>query len=229
LQSAYDSDIDFENISLDEDLSQSVVITIIQDQRGFLWFGTQDGLNRYDGNKFKVYKHDRDDPASLSDSFVMVLHEDQTGTIWIGTNNGGLNSFDPRTERFTRYQSDPDEAGSLSGETVASIYEDRDGVIWVGTDAGLNRFDRTTDQFTHYSNDPQQQDSLVVCTDGITEAQNPGQDFFGEERLFHALQASGGAAAEDILKNVLTTVENFTQLAHQYDDIAVVVLQRDGC
>ncbi len=71
-------------------------------------------------------------------------------------------------------------------------------------------------------------DSLVVCTDGITEAQNPGQDFFGEERLFTALQASGGAAAEDILKNVLTNVENFTQLAHQYDDIAAVVLQRDG-
>jgi len=71
-------------------------------------------------------------------------------------------------------------------------------------------------------------DSLVVCTDGITEAQNPGGDFFGEERLFHALQASGGAAAEKTLKNILTSVENFTQLAHQYDDIAVVVLQRDG-
>ncbi|MCK4724813.1 MAG: SpoIIE family protein phosphatase, partial [Anaerolineales bacterium] len=71
-------------------------------------------------------------------------------------------------------------------------------------------------------------DSLVVCTDGITEAQNPGGDFFGEERLFTALQASGGAAAEDILKNVLTNVESFTQLAHQYDDIAAVVLQRDG-
>ena len=161
LQSAYDSDIDFENISLDEGLSQSVVTSIIQDKRGFLWFGTQDGLNRYDGNNFKVYKHDRDDPKSLSDSFVVVLHEDQTGTIWIGTNNGGLNSFDPKTEVFTRYQSDAEDPGSLAGETVAAIFEDKDGVLWVGTSGGLNRFDRDSGEFTHYVNDPERSDSLA--------------------------------------------------------------------
>ena len=71
-------------------------------------------------------------------------------------------------------------------------------------------------------------DSLVVCTDGITEAQNPEQDFFGEERLLRAVQASGGAGSEGMLKNILTSVENFTHVAHQYDDIAVVVLQRNG-
>ncbi len=161
LQAVYDTDIDFENISLEEGMSQSVVTSIIQDQYGFMWFGTQDGLNRYDGYNFKVFKHDPDDPNSLSDSLIMSLLEDRTGTIWIGTNNGGLNSYDPRTEQFTRFRPEPDNPGSLIGETVSAIYEDNDGVLWVGTSSGLNRFNRDSGDFTHYINDPERPDSLA--------------------------------------------------------------------
>ncbi len=161
LQAAYENNIQFENYSLEDGLSQSVVTSIIQDQYGFMWFGTQDGLNRFDGNQFKTFKHDPDDPESLSDNLVIVMLEDQTGTIWIGTNNGGLNSYDPRTENFTSYRPDPDIPGSLLGETVSAIYEDNDGVLWVGTTSGLNRFNRDSGEFTHYINDPEKSDSIA--------------------------------------------------------------------
>ncbi len=98
--------IRFEHISLDRGLSQSVVLAILQDQQGFLWFGTQEGLNRYDGYEFIVYKNDPSDPYSISNSFVQALYEDDDGILWIGTFGGGLNRFDPRTEKFTAYYPD---------------------------------------------------------------------------------------------------------------------------
>ena len=117
----------FKHLGVEDGLSHSLVSDIVEDTLGYIWIGTQDGLNRYDGYEFVVYKHDPEDPDSLSDSFVMALYDDPSGTIWVGTNNGGLNSFDRRTERFTRYRSDPDDPNSLSSETVASIFEDSQG------------------------------------------------------------------------------------------------------
>jgi hypothetical protein len=86
--------IRFQKISLEEGLSQGIVNVILQDQRGFIWFGTQDGLNRYDGYNFKVYKTNPEDPTSLSDNWVESLFEDKDGYIWIGTYQGGLNKYD---------------------------------------------------------------------------------------------------------------------------------------
>ena len=162
-----DNDIRFERISLEQGLSQSVVLCMLQDSHGFMWFGTQDGLNRYDGYDFVVYKHDPEDPHSLSDGFVRSIYEDRSGALWIGTNTGGLDRFDRETERFTHYQNDPDDPHSLSDDNVQSIYEDRAGVLWVGTlGGGLNRLDRESapgagaGQFTHYQNDPDDPHSL---------------------------------------------------------------------
>ena len=94
--------VQFQQLSLEDGLSQSVVNVILQDRRGFLWFGTQDGLNRYDGYNFKVYKPNPEDPNSLSDGWIELLYEDSDGYLWIGTYQGGLNMYNPNTDTFIR-------------------------------------------------------------------------------------------------------------------------------
>src|SRR6266545_3744229 len=96
----------FDRISIEQGLSQSSVHVILQDSRGFMWFGTEDGLNRYDGYTFKTFKPDPDVPTSLSDRWINSIVEDQEGYLWIATRQGGLNRYDPRTEEFTRYVHD---------------------------------------------------------------------------------------------------------------------------
>jgi ligand-binding sensor domain-containing protein len=150
----------FARLSIEEGLSQSIVECILQDSRGFMWFGTQDGLNRYDGYKFVVLRQNPKDPNSLNSNWVLSLCEDRTGLIWIGMFNGGLNSYDPATDRFARYRAIPGDASSLSHDLVRTIFEDSRGTIWVGTDGGLNRFDRRTGAFVQYHADPNDPRSL---------------------------------------------------------------------
>jgi ligand-binding sensor domain-containing protein len=107
-----------------------------------MWFGTEAGLNKYDGYGFTIYKHEAADSASLSGDWVNSIYEDRAGTLWIGTFNYGLNRFDRETERFTRFLHDANDPHSLSDNEVYAIYEDRAGTLWVGTAKGLNRFDR---------------------------------------------------------------------------------------
>jgi PAS domain S-box-containing protein len=144
------SDIKFEHISSEQGLSQNTVFCFLQDSIGFLWTGTQNGLNRYDGHTFKVYYNDPGDPNSLSHGFVISIYEDQSGILWIGTWGGGLNKFDRETETFTTYKHIPGNAKSLSNNNVRAICEDNSGTLWIGTDNGLNRFDREKQEFIHY-------------------------------------------------------------------------------
>ncbi|HEY73315.1 MAG TPA: GAF domain-containing protein [Thermoflexia bacterium] len=147
---ALNDDIEFEHISVEQGLSQNTVNCILQDSQGFMWFGTGDGLNKYDGYSFTVYRHDPADPYSLSNNAIKTIYQDQAGALWIGTQGGGLNKFDRETERFTRYLHDSQDSHSLSYNTVTSIYQDREGVLWVGTWVGLDKFDDENEQFIHY-------------------------------------------------------------------------------
>ena len=152
---------DFERISLEQGLSQSVIESIVQDRKGFLWFATEDGLNRYDGYGFTVYRYQAGNPRSLSHNDVKALLEDRSGLIWLGTFGGGLNRFDPATATFTRYRNEPSEPDSLSGNIVRAILEDRRGGLWVGTQGGgLDRLERATGKFTHHRFDPADPSSL---------------------------------------------------------------------
>jgi signal transduction histidine kinase/ligand-binding sensor domain-containing protein len=131
--------IQFDRIPSELGLSQNLVTCILQDRKGFLWFGTTDGLNRFDGYKFTVYQHDPYDPTSLSDSAINALHEDRAGRIWVGTQNG-LNLFDRTREIFYRILPDPNNPNSLSHPNVGSIAEDHQGAIWISTlGGGLNK------------------------------------------------------------------------------------------
>ena len=145
----------FERLSIDNGLSNSYVTCILQDQLGFMWFGTQDGLNKYDGYQFTVYKHDPSNVNSLSDNFICSIYEGQGGVLWIGTENGGICRFDFNTGTFIRYRHEPGNANSLASNHIRVIYVDRSGKVWIGTDgSGLDQFDPQTGTFRHYRADP---------------------------------------------------------------------------
>ncbi len=155
LPQSVQTDLKFERLSIAQGLSHSTVNCILQDHKGFMWFGTFDGLNRYDGHSFAVYKHNPQDSMSLGASGVWALYEDSTSVLWVGTENGGLNRFDRATETFTRYQYDSNDSTSLSSNRVRAIYQDRAGILWIGTlGGGLNRFDRKQNTFTRHQHNP---------------------------------------------------------------------------
>ena len=149
----YDQPIKFDRISLEQGLSQSSINCILQDRQGFMWFGTQDGLNRFDGYSFKVYRHDAADPNSLSDNFVRSITEDATGALWIGTETAGVDKFDRDTGQFTHFPNLPN--------FVRAVYPDHEGLLWLGIIGdGLRRFDPATNRVTRYTHQPGKPDSL---------------------------------------------------------------------
>lgn len=149
----------FETLSVEDGLSQSNVQSILQDSRGFMWFGTEDGLNKYDGYSFTIYKHDPDDQKTISDNSILSIFEDSHKNLWIGTARG-LNRFEPKSETFFRYLNDPDSPLSLSGSVVTAIVEDPEGDLWIGTDAGLNRLLNLEGSFKRIEHNPMNWDSL---------------------------------------------------------------------
>ena len=149
-----------ESITIENGLSQNSINCILQDNKGFMWFGTQDGLNKYDGYRFTFYKHYMDDPNSISDNFILSIYQDKSNIIWVGTNGGGLNRYDPRLELWEQYTHTNQNPKSLSSNFIYVIYEDSEGKLWIGTDEGLNRFDRKTKAFHRYKHNPDDLQSL---------------------------------------------------------------------
>jgi serine phosphatase RsbU (regulator of sigma subunit)/ligand-binding sensor domain-containing protein len=134
--------IPFQNLTVRDGLSQMFVSAAVQDAEGFLWFGTKDGLNRFDGNRFKIYRHHPFDTTSLSDSHVRSLAVDGSGRLWIGTTSWALNLYDFQRDRFHRFSlSAAGEPDDLPAD-ITAIVTDGDGVLWLGTAGrGLIRFE----------------------------------------------------------------------------------------
>jgi signal transduction histidine kinase/ligand-binding sensor domain-containing protein len=183
------TELRFAHLTTNDGLSQGYVVDILQDRRGFMWFATRDGLNRFDGYTFVVYKHDPKDPGSLSSSFLQDLMEDDHGNLWVATNNG-VNRFDPAAERCTRYLHDPGDPGTLAGASVKSVAQDRRGYLWFGTeDSGLDRLDPKLGTFTHYRND--RDGRFVGRITQVVEDRRGDIWFTGERGLFHVDSQSG--------------------------------------
>lgn len=136
----------FDHLGREEGLSQSSVNCMLRDRDGLIWFGTQDGLNLYDGKKFRVFQNEPGDTASLSNNYIVSVCEDEKGYIWLGTMTGGLNRLDKKTERFRKFLHSRD-SNSISDNTIWSVLPEGNGFIWAGTSNGLNLFDSHTGKF----------------------------------------------------------------------------------
>jgi ligand-binding sensor domain-containing protein len=138
----------------------NMVQCIVQDSTGFMWFGSQNGLHRFDGHWFTTYRHDPDDSTSISSSYIECLYVDHHGRLWAGTYGNGLNVFDSETETFRRYRHEPGNPFSLSSDTINVIVEDHQEVIWVGTHRGVNQLDPETGRWKPYRHIPGDTTSL---------------------------------------------------------------------
>ncbi|MCR8558604.1 response regulator [Mucilaginibacter sp. BJC16-A38] len=141
--------VKFSTLSLEQGLSQSDVKCIIKDHTGYMWFATDDGLNRYDGYHFAVYRHNAKDKHSLPSNNVTTIFEDKAGNIWIGS-GGGLSLYDQNTDSFTTFVSNKNDERTLSSMDVTSVFEDSKNNIWVGTYSGIDLLDVKTKKFKRF-------------------------------------------------------------------------------
>jgi ligand-binding sensor domain-containing protein len=140
----------FEQLNTEKGLSNKSVYAILSDSKGFLWIGTSDGLNRYDGYKFTVFKNIPGDTNTLSDNVIYNIYEDEKEQLWICTGNG-LNKFDNKRNTFQRFKHDRNSENSIWGNPVYKIYQDHESIYWIGTfNGGLNRYDESIETFSHY-------------------------------------------------------------------------------
>jgi signal transduction histidine kinase/CheY-like chemotaxis protein/ligand-binding sensor domain-containing protein len=145
-----DQNIRFEHLETRDGLSQINVNCIIQDSRGFMWIGSRNGLNRYDGTKFITYRYDSRNESSLSNNMITDLVEDGDGNIWVGTQSG-LNKYDRKTGLFSRFLNNKHNINSLSSNIINRITVDTGGSLWIATQTGgLDRFDIKKKRFIHH-------------------------------------------------------------------------------
>ena len=119
----------FERLTINDGLSQGMVNSIIQDDYGFMWFATNDGLNRFDGRNFTIFKNKVDDYSSIAENFIVKLFKDSKGRIWISTLANGLDLFDAETETFVHFKHNPQNNNSIHSNELTDILEDKYGAI----------------------------------------------------------------------------------------------------
>ena len=158
----------FDHLNIRNGLSDGRIDCILQDSYGFLWFGTQDGLNRYDGYNFTVFDHDIYDSTSISSNWIRCLYEDKSHNLWIGTEGGGLNRFNPGDESFSWWIAKSGSPQSLSDNFVRTIIEDSYGILWIGTRSGMVQFDWRVDVFIPFHYEPSNPNSPVF-TENVTK------------------------------------------------------------
>ncbi len=136
------------------------VQNIFQDSRGFMWFGSKNGLLRYDGSRFKTYRNRVSDSTSISFNEIEKIIEGTDGFLYVSTWGGGFNKYNPRTEEFTRYRHDANDANSVCDDFITDMVQDENGRIWLATRGGLSRFDPRTERFKNYYAEAKNERSL---------------------------------------------------------------------
>ena len=211
------SKLKFKHLQVEHGLSSNVTSCILQDRRGFLWFGTDAGLNRYDGFQIKTYKDEGDHKNDLSNGVIKCLFEDKQGRIWIGTERG-LNCYIPEIDQFKFYLSIKNDINSLSNNTITSITQDKFDNIWVGTFSGLNKLTGFTKDkeplFKRVRHHPQIPESLSNNRIFCLTTDKEGNLWVGTE--------GGGLnlIKVDALKNDKEIFTHFTHLSNETRSIA---------
>jgi len=164
LSAANAQEINFTYLTASDGLSSNTVHAVLKDRYGLMWFATEDGLNKFDGAKFTVYKHDPADKKSVPANEITALHEDKNGRLWIGTNGGSISYYNRRNDNFINFPANG-IPGQMSNNAIVSIASDSEGKIWVGTYGGLNIIDGKTNkvsQFQTDKSDPAKLNSFVI-------------------------------------------------------------------
>ncbi|MFK5969259.1 MAG: two-component regulator propeller domain-containing protein [Candidatus Marithrix sp.] len=166
------NDIRFEHLNVEDGLPSNFTSNVIQDEQGFMWFATKNGLAKYDGSKFTVYKYKKNNQNSLSNNYIWPIIKASNNILWIGTFGGGLNKFDLKTEKFTVYKHADNNPNSLIGNSIQTIFEDNTGILWIGSETdGLSRFNPITEKFVNFYHDKNNSNSLTsnsiyaICQD----------------------------------------------------------------
>lgn len=227
-----DYSVNFLNVN--DGLSQSTVNCIVQDKSGYIWLGTSNGLNRFDGYEVKVFRADKEDGSSLSSNGITSLFIDSHGVLWVGCTDGYLNKYHPGTEGFTKYYVIDDSLkGSLPKEyydyplpisrydetSITTITEDKDGFLWLGTwGSGLIRFNIVSEQHTTYTNDPK--NPLSINFNRITKALVDRLGVIwvatfggGLNKVIKSLPVNPGSSEEIAFFNFVHDLENKESLA----------------
>ena len=211
--------LNFKRIGTKEGLSDTDVLCTMQDSRGFVWIGTENGLNRYDGHQFKKFFNDPSDSRSLSNNYVTNIIEDSKGRIWVATWGGGLNFFDRESNQFKHTFHNPDNPNSISSNNISKIAEDKAGRIWLTTSEGVTIMNVETQKykrFTHQSNDPasisDNNVTSVYCDRQGTiwlGTQNGGLNrFVSSDSTFVRYNLMSGTSRPNLGNNILSIFED---------------------
>ncbi|MHA1988904.1 MAG: ligand-binding sensor domain-containing protein [Promethearchaeota archaeon] len=179
---AQSDNIVFERINTSNGLSNNIVRRIFQDSKGYLWIGTADGLNKYDGYNFITYRHDPQDTTRISNNYIWNIFEDKGTNLWIGT-EGGLNLYNYETESFKTFKYSTTALTGTQADrfinAVLSIYEDDKQNLWLGTVfKGLTKFDWRKNIYTHYLIDSTGIGNANVVFDIIDDTRHQGKGLF---------------------------------------------------
>lgn len=215
----------FSAIQEEEGLSYSTVNAVLQDRRGFLWLGTNDGLNRYDGLRFRVYKYEPRQPRSLADSFVQCLYETKAGDLWVGTSGGGLCRYLHTRDEFERFQFHPGDEQSLPNDYVSDMTEDAAGNLWVATiGGGLAVFDPATRKFARFQYRSGEAQGLFSNEVWALRFDRDGHLWFGTYDGLGVIPF----ATRDKLRQTTLVVHQLTRESHGLSDNRVRTLLTDA-
>jgi ligand-binding sensor domain-containing protein/DNA-binding response OmpR family regulator len=225
--------LQFEHFTVETGLSQGSVLSIAQDSTGFIWFGTKDGLNKYDSQKFEVFRHQDNNPNSISCSTnIHALLTDRKGNLWVGTQRG-LNKYIAETNSFIAYFNRENDKLSLSNNVVRSLCEDRAGNLWIGTEGGLNKM--TADgKFERFFCKGAQGDGLIDPMIKVAYQDNKNAIWVGSlnglarvdiggaksqfKTFFHLVGTSSSIAANDV-KSIAEDLNGNLWIGTHYDGL----------
>ena len=159
--------LNLNSISSSNEISQHSILDIHQDRFGFIWFATQDGLNKYDGFKYEIFKSSENSSGTLPSNHIQSIAEDNDGNLWLGTRLKGLSKYQRSSKKFKKFKHDPKNKNSISNDRINKVIVDQSGLIWIGTSDGLNVFDeksRVFKKYFHQTTDPGSLSNSTITT-----------------------------------------------------------------
>ena len=183
----------FGHVTVEQGLSQADVMTVLQDSVGYLWFGTENGLDRYDGYEMRRYQRSQGRPDGLAHDFIWQVAEAKDGNLWIATDGGGVARWNRATDSFKTYRHDPADPATIASNQVRTLLVEADGTVWIGNqDRGLDRLDPATGKVLHFRHDPANASSLADDAVYALFADGAGQLWVGTDGGLSRLNRTTG-------------------------------------